>query len=167
MTDRLFWTEQEHRQAIVDEAVAWIGTPYSHQASLQGVGCDCLGLVRGVWRKVYGEEPEAAPPYTQDLDEALDAGHLQRAAHRHFEVTDVIANGTLVLLRWHPSLPAKHLGIVETAGQAGASPAFIHAHNHIGVCRARLEGAWTRRMAGLFDFPIPSKTTLPNDGEEN
>ncbi|MGG2476222.1 peptidase P60, partial [Rhizobium sp. BR5] len=25
-------------------AQGWIGTPYRHQASLQGVGCDCLGL---------------------------------------------------------------------------------------------------------------------------
>ena len=38
------------RDAIVAEARAWIGTPYRHQASLKGVGCDCLGLVRGVWR---------------------------------------------------------------------------------------------------------------------
>ena len=41
----------------------WIGTPYRHQASLKGVGCDCLGLVRGVWRAVIGDEPERAPPY--------------------------------------------------------------------------------------------------------
>ena len=37
---------------------SWIGTPYRHQASLKGVGCDCLGLVRGVWRAVIGAEPE-------------------------------------------------------------------------------------------------------------
>jgi cell wall-associated NlpC family hydrolase len=36
------------RSAIVAEARTWIGTPYRHQASLKGVGCDCLGLVRGV-----------------------------------------------------------------------------------------------------------------------
>ena len=38
------------RAAIVAEARAWIGTRYRHQASVKGVGCDCLGLVRGVWR---------------------------------------------------------------------------------------------------------------------
>src|SRR3569833_631271 len=38
------------RTAIVTEARSWIGTRYRHQGSMKGVGCDCLGLVRGVWR---------------------------------------------------------------------------------------------------------------------
>src|SRR4051812_32701629 len=45
------------RAAIVAEARDWIGTRYRHQASLKGVGCDCLGLVRGVWRACVGDEP--------------------------------------------------------------------------------------------------------------
>ena len=47
------------RAEIVRAARSWIGTPYRHQASLKGVGCDCLGLLRGVWREVVGAEPEA------------------------------------------------------------------------------------------------------------
>ncbi len=50
------------RAAIVVTARLWIGTPYLHQASLRGIGCDCLGLLRGVWRDLYGPEPEAPPP---------------------------------------------------------------------------------------------------------
>ena len=46
---------------IVREARTWLGTPYLHQASVRGAGCDCLGLVRGVWRALYGREPEAVP----------------------------------------------------------------------------------------------------------
>ena len=38
------------RQQSSRRRARWIGTPYRHQASLKGVGCDCLGLVRGVWR---------------------------------------------------------------------------------------------------------------------
>jgi NlpC/P60 family putative phage cell wall peptidase len=49
-------------RAVVAEAMDWIGTPYRHQASRKGVGCDCLGLVRGVWRALYGREPEAPGP---------------------------------------------------------------------------------------------------------
>ena len=48
---------------IVAAARGWIGTPYLHQASLKGVGSDCLGLVRGVWREVMGAEPETPPAY--------------------------------------------------------------------------------------------------------
>ena len=51
------------RTRIVAEARAWIGTPYRHQASLHGVGCDCLGLVRGVWRPSMAAKPEATPAY--------------------------------------------------------------------------------------------------------
>jgi NlpC/P60 family putative phage cell wall peptidase len=38
------------RNAIVREARAWVGTPFHHQASLKGVGCDCIGLIAGVAR---------------------------------------------------------------------------------------------------------------------
>ena len=42
------------RAEILSEARDWLGTPYRHQASLKGAGCDCLGLVRGVWRALEG-----------------------------------------------------------------------------------------------------------------
>ena len=53
--------EASRAEEIVARARAWIGTPYRHQASRKGVGCDCLGLVRGVWRAVCGAEPEVVP----------------------------------------------------------------------------------------------------------
>jgi NlpC/P60 family putative phage cell wall peptidase len=40
---------------VVAAARDWLGTPYHDQASVKGVGCDCLGLVRGVWREVVGD----------------------------------------------------------------------------------------------------------------
>ncbi len=72
------------RGTIVAAARRWIGTPYQHQASLIHVGCDCLGLVRGVWREVIGPEPEDIPPYTPDWAEAGAAETLLGAADRHF-----------------------------------------------------------------------------------
>ena len=40
---------------------SWIGTPYRHQASLKGVGCDCLGLLdRRVARARRRDAGEAA-----------------------------------------------------------------------------------------------------------
>lgn len=64
-------------------ARAWIGTPYVHQASCRGGGCDCLGLLRGVWREALGEEPEAVPPYSADWSEPQGDEALLRAAARH------------------------------------------------------------------------------------
>jgi len=70
---------------IVAAARAWIGTPYRHQASVKGVACDCLGLVRGVWRDCLGPEPEAAPPYGASWAESAAPGTdpLAEAAGRH------------------------------------------------------------------------------------
>ena len=44
----------------------FLGTPYRHQGSRRGVGCDCLGLLRGVWRELQGAEPEDPGPYRVD-----------------------------------------------------------------------------------------------------
>ncbi|MDA3887796.1 MAG: peptidase, partial [Allgaiera sp.] len=44
-------------ERVVAIARFWLGTPYHDQASLRDVGCDCLGLARGVWREVVGPEP--------------------------------------------------------------------------------------------------------------
>ena len=62
--------DRETARRVLDAAVGWIGTPYRHQASQKGVGCDCLGLVRGVWREVYGSEPDRPGPYAPDWAEA-------------------------------------------------------------------------------------------------
>src|SRR5262249_34925030 len=58
------------RDDIVAEARRWIGTPYPHQASVRGIGTDCLGLVRGVWRALHGPEAEVVPAYARDWAEA-------------------------------------------------------------------------------------------------
>ncbi len=68
-----------NRARVVEEARAWIGTPYRHQAATKGAGCDCLGLLRGVWRELYGFVP-VVPPYTSDWDEVAREDVLQRAA---------------------------------------------------------------------------------------
>ena len=54
---------------VIAIARSWLGTPYHDQASLRGVGCDCLGLARGVWREVVGPEPFPIPPYSRDWGE--------------------------------------------------------------------------------------------------
>src|SRR2546422_11694159 len=97
------------RSAIVAEARAWIGTPYRHQASLKGVGCDCLGLVRGVWRAVCGAEPEPVPAYSRDWAEATGREALALAGQRHFvEIApQEFKAGDVLLFRWRARLAAR------------------------------------------------------------
>ena len=137
------------RQVIVAETRRWIGTPYRHQASLEGVGCDCLGLVRGVWRAVVGEEPEVAPPYAPDWAEATRSESLAEAAVRHLIPVPLsdIAPGDVLLFRWRVQLPAKHAAIVT-------APALMaHAHDGAAVAEVVIAPWWRRRLAYAFKFP--------------
>lgn len=134
---------------VVIEAMSWIGTPYRHQGSRKGVGCDCLGLVRGVWRAFYGEEPERPEPYAPDWAEAGGADRLLDAARRYLiEMDDREPQaGCVILFRWRPHLPAKHAGIAIEPGR------FIHAYESHGVTVSPLVPQWRRRIAGVFAFP--------------
>jgi NlpC/P60 family putative phage cell wall peptidase len=137
------------RADIVAEARAWIGTPYRHQASLKGVGCDCLGLVRGVWRVVYGAEPERAPPYAPDWAEASGRETLAQAAARHMRAVQVdeFAPGDVLLFRWRAGMPAKHAAIVT------APDKMVHAHDGAAVTETAIAPWWRRRLAFAFRFP--------------
>jgi NlpC/P60 family putative phage cell wall peptidase len=137
------------RADIVAEALSWVGTPYRHQASLKGVGCDCLGLVRGVWRAFHGKEPEAVPAYTPDWAEAKGEETLAAAASRHLVPLALAAAepGDLILFRWRENLPAKHAGILVTANR------FVHAHEGAAVATAAYTAWWRRRAAYAFRFP--------------
>jgi NlpC/P60 family putative phage cell wall peptidase len=137
------------RATIVGEARAWIGTPYRHQASLMGVGCDCLGLVRGVWRAAIGAEPEAMPPYAPDWAEASRNDALAAAAARHLTAIDPAAAlpGDVLLFRWRAGLPAKHAAILT------APALMVHAHDGATVAEVALAPWWRRRLAYAFRFP--------------
>jgi NlpC/P60 family putative phage cell wall peptidase len=137
------------RSDIVAEARAWIGTPYRHQASLKGVGCDCLGLVRGVWRAVIGDEPQAAPAYSRDWAEASGEESLALAARAHLiEIEPAqFLPGDVLLFRYRERYPAKHAAIVS------APALMVHAHDGAAVAEVAIAPWWRRRLAFAFRFP--------------
>jgi len=137
------------RDLIVAEAMSWLGTPYLHQASLKGIGCDCLGLLRGVWRAVQGPEPEPLPGYTPDWAEAHGKETLAAAARRHLveiAIADATA-GDVLLFRWRKNLTAKHAVVLV------ARDRFVHAYHGATVATATLTPWWRRRAAYAFSFP--------------
>lgn len=137
------------RADIVRVARAWIGTPYHHQAALRGVGADCLGLVRGVWRDLLHAETEAPPPYTRDWAEATGEETMLLAARRHFtEVSPTEARpGDVLVFRLRAGFVAKHAGILATPAT------FVHASERGAACEVPLSAWWRRRIAAAFSFP--------------
>lgn len=136
------------RQEIVAAARAWLGTPYRHQAATLGAGCDCLGLLRGVWRTLYGTEPPELPPYRADWRDLRHAATLQAAAATSLRPAgeDPMA-GQVALFRLHGLNLPKHCGILV------APDRFIHAQERLGVVEANLTEGWRRRLADRFEFP--------------
>ena len=139
---------------VADRAIAaarsWIGTPYRHQASRKGVGCDCLGLVRGVWHELDGEEPERPAAYQPDWAERSGRERLLEAATRHFGAplpTTAMRPGDLLIFRWRADAAAKHAGILS------APDRFIHAYEQAAVIESPLVLGWRRRIAAVFRFP--------------
>ena len=126
----------------------WIGTPYRHQASCQGAGCDCLGLLRGIWREIYGAEPEAVPAYSRDWSEPEGDEVLWRAAGRWLvPASGPVDGGQVLLFRMRDGAVAKHLGI------ASGTDRFIHAYSGHGVVESALTAPWRRRLVAWFEFP--------------
>jgi NlpC/P60 family putative phage cell wall peptidase len=136
-------------EPVADIARAWIGTPYVHQASVKGAGCDCLGLLRGVWRELHGDEPEAPPPYAPDWAEATGEETLHRALTRHLTEIDRvdIASGDIALFRMMSRGPAKHCGI---AGEHGGALTLIHARQNRCVMEEPFNAFWRRKLAHVF-----------------
>jgi NlpC/P60 family putative phage cell wall peptidase len=163
---------RHHRDAIVSEARRWIGTPYHHQASCIAAGVDCIGLVRGVWRALYGREPETLPGYGRDWSEATGREALLGAARRHFiEVhPNEAGSGDVLVFRYRPQAVAKHVGILTISLQQPGSPAegskytmrlgdplarasLIHAVEGAPVTEIAFTGRWRRRLVAAFRFP--------------
>ena len=144
------------RAHIVQIARAWIGTPYRHQSSTKGAGCDCLGLIRGVWRALYGEEPEAPPPYRPDWAETLAGEPMLEAARRWLveRGPDAARLGDVILFRMSPKAAIKHCAILSAPSTtADPHPRMIHAYWGRAVCESWLGPWWRRRLQGAFSFP--------------
>ncbi|MEP2707769.1 MAG: peptidase P60 [Roseibium sp.] len=145
------------RLAILQSARSWIGTPYVHQASCKGAGCDCLGLLRGIWREVMGSEPETPPPYSPDWAERHRSETLRDAAARHLQSIDPkdARSGDVLLFAFKADLPAKHCAVLTTPFD-DPSPQIIHAHEHLPVAEVALAPSWRRKIRFAFRFPEAS-----------
>ncbi|KEO55931.1 peptidase [Thioclava pacifica] len=135
---------------VVEIARGWIGTPYLHQGSCPRVGSDCLGLLRGIWRVLYGCEPDAVPVYTPDWAEPGRDEQLWRGLRAQMrEVNGAPQPGEVLLFRMRAGSVAKHLGIASSVGRA---PSFVHAYRGHGVVESPLSAPWQRRIVARFQF---------------
>ena len=136
---------------VIAAARLWLGTPYHNQAALRGVGCDCLGLARGLWADMGGTPVSEVPVYTRDWGEVGRRELLAEGLRRYLVECDPVQclPGSLVVFRMRVQAIAKHVGILTDSGS------FIHSYERLGVIEEPLTGAWRRRIVFAFQFPCP------------
>lgn len=137
------------RARALDIAGRWIGTPYRHQASTRQVGCDCLGLMLGIWRELYGEVVSSPLDYSRDWAETGRGEPLLDALHECCEVltSSAMRPGDILAFRWQAGAAAKHLALLATENR------IIHAYGGHAVTASAFVPSWRRRLAGVFAFP--------------
>ncbi len=142
--------------SVLTEVRTWIGTPYQHQMSLKGVGCDCIGLVRGIWRALYGAEPCALPAYSPDWAEVGGEDRLIDGLRTHFETVALehVRPGDVVAFRMKPGAVAKHVAILSAGeGMNDSAAKIMHAYWGHAVVESWLGPFWKRAAVGVFRFP--------------
>lgn len=134
---------------IIKEALEWLGTPYKHESRLKGVGCDCIGLVIGVWEKVFGESiPIDIPKYSPDWnDHKMDDPMVKQAARVMKRVpVNALKPSNVIVFRMNPNMAAKHCGILISDKQ------FIHSYSRSSVRLENMTQSWKRKIVAGFEM---------------
>lgn len=120
------------RQAVVTEAMSWLGTPYHHHARIKGVGVDCAQLLCAVFEAVGLVQPVDTGFYPVDWhlhhSEELFSGQLAKYAKQ----TDAAyAPGDVAL--WKFGRCFSHGSIYVGDGL------FVHSYLRLGVIESRAD----------------------------
>jgi len=144
------------RAQIVQNVREWIGTPYHHQETVKGVGCDCLGLIRGVWRDLYVNEPEVPIRYSQNWMESRNKEIMYDLACKHMVLKEDIearAPGDILLFRMNRDGVAKHTGILTKRDTDMEVECMVHSQEGINCTEVDLNEWWQKRITAVFEYP--------------
>lgn len=143
------------RDQIVAEARSWISTPFVHQADRKGIGCDCIGLVRGVGVALGLFQPDVTR--SPELKPYLGYGRLPDGrllpACREFlnqiRFADISAGDILIFRVFDQH--AQHAGIVTNTEPL----TMVHSYSKARVMACieqTVDAFWRARIVGVFRY---------------
>lgn len=137
---------------LIEDARTWLGTPYRHQASIKGLGCDCVGFLAEVAVETGLIRPELRAEFPTDYSRQPSAGQLRRLCSGVLSLVpfDQRAPGDIVLMRFE--LEPQHLGMLTAVSPIEY---IIHCAEH-GVVEQRLDSVWRARIVRVYRFPVLS-----------
>jgi cell wall-associated NlpC family hydrolase len=129
------------RDAVVAEALAWVGTPFHANQTCKGVGADCIGVVAGValacglnvrYRADYSMQPDGSMARELRAQLLPVAGEPQPG--------DVL----MMAFEREPHHVALYVGNGE----------IVHAYAQVRRCvRQPYDDYWHDKTRGIFSFP--------------
>lgn len=126
------------RAALIAEALTWQGTPFHHQAALKGVGCDCIGLVRGALGALGIEAHSVPSNYSRGPDPTALLAAVE-ASDQLVEIRVADARpGDLLLFR--VKRDPRHFALLVD------DQTMVHADVSYGVVRVPFSSDWRRRL---------------------
>ena len=130
------------REAVIAEALSWVGTPYHHQARVKGAGVDCAQLLIAVY-DAAGVVPAVDPgDYSQDW------------MFHHSEE---------IFLRWVESTRVKRIEVPQPGDLAIVKFAKCFSHGAILVGPALVVHAWIKTgrvcVGYLTESPFVNRET--------
>lgn len=137
------------RKHIIENALSWLNTPYSHQAGIKGVGVDCAYLIGKVAEEVgcvkkFEVEPYSVEWHWHSREERM-CNIIESFGAKQIEISD-IQPGDILAFKY--GRVCSHLGIMIRPGQ------FIHAHLKAGkVIVNTLSGEFLERLERAYRFP--------------
>lgn len=144
----------DKRHEIMQIARRWVGTPYQHQARVEGVGVDCVNFVLavGIEAGVIADDPEKFAPFS-GYARVPNPRHMVAGMDSHFKKLpglNISLPGDIVWLAWRKDLPM-HVALL---GAVGERVTLIHAYSGTGkVVEHGLDKIWLDRIHSVYRFP--------------
>ena len=124
---------------LYTELYKWLGTPHILRSRGQG-GIDCSGLVKIIYRKVYGLELKGSSQDISRIVKPLDVAELNE--------------GDLVFFRIYHQSRIDHVGIFLGNGR------FIHTSSSSGVTISELSASYYMRRFVKAGRLLPEKSAM-------
>lgn len=137
---------------VLKLAHTWVGTPYKHQAAVKGSGCDCIGLITGIWKELFGDFPEGfkMPAYTPYWAEEAEKSLMVDVGMKYLErITPMCQKmpGDVLMYRMTRRGQTKHAGIYV------GNDRIIHAYSGHDVTEATIITDVGSALTYVFRFP--------------
>jgi NlpC/P60 family putative phage cell wall peptidase len=135
------------RADIVAAARRWLSTRWQHQASVRGVGTDCIGLIVGVGRELGIQEATmfSSSDDVQGYGRQPDPVMLLRACATFLDPCSSPVAGDILLLRFKTD--PQHFAILSTPDY------IIHAYAQARkVVENRIDELWRSRIVTAYSY---------------